>query len=159
MHRKFVRRYRATLRLTAAVLGAAVMVAAAPGVAHAACNQGDFCLWENNSRGGGSYHFDKDDANLHNDRFRAGVPVGDNASSVFNNGKAVSSGYDDVWAFKDTNFGGPKLCVPLQSGYSRLKNRPLAGDHDKGASWASDEPDGTWNDDISSYHWITFCLP
>jgi Peptidase inhibitor family I36 len=159
MDAKVVRQYPGALVLTAALLGALVVWAAAPSIANAACNRGDFCLWENANRGGGSYHWSGPDANLHNDYFAPGVRVGDNASTAYNNGVGDPSGLVDVLAFKDTRFRGPTLCVPLGTEYSNLKSRRLTADHDVGDARRPGEPDGTWNDDISSYHWTTSCLP
>jgi hypothetical protein len=156
---KVIRQYRAALFLTAAVLGALVMWAAAPSSASAAsCKNGDFCLWENANRGGGLYFFSGNDANLHNDVFARGVKVGDNASTAKNNGNGNDpSGLVDVLAYKDTGFGGPALCVPLGTEIANLAVKGLPSDHDVGDAVHSVEPDGRWNDDISSFRWVSNC--
>ncbi len=159
MDGKVLRQHRAAWFLTAALLGALVAWAGAPSVANAACNRGDFCLWEHANRGGGSYNWSGPDVNLRNDFFAPGVRVNDNATTAYNNGVASSSGLDDVLAFRDVGFKGPVLCVPLQTRYANLKSLGLSADHDVGDATRPGEPDGTWNDDISSYHWTTFCLP
>ena len=144
------------------ILGAAFVVAAAlaaPGGASAAsCGSGDFCLWQNANRGGGLYFFDKNDSNLHNDLFARGVKVGDNATTAKNNGNGNDpSGLVDVLAYQNANFRGPKLCIPLGTEIKNLKIKGLPGDRDKGDAKASDEPDKTWNDDISSFRWVKNC--
>jgi Peptidase inhibitor family I36 len=149
--------YRAALILSVALLGALVAWAAAPSSANAACKPGDFCMWEDAERGGGLYRFGGNDGNLHDDRFAPGVRVGDNASTVKNNGRGNDpSGLVDVAAYKNVRFGGPRLCVPLGSEISNLQVKGLPADNDTGDA-EGEEPDGTWNDDISSYRWVASC--
>jgi hypothetical protein len=62
-----------------------------------------------------------------------------------------------VVAYQHTNFRRPGLCIPLGTKVRNLKVKGLPGDRDKGDSVASDEPDRTWNDDISSFRWVANC--
>lgn len=152
-----MRPYRAALRFGGALLGALVVWAAAPGIANAACKSGDFCMWEHADRGGGLYFFSGNDSNLHDTRFAPGVRVGDNASTVKNNGNGNDpSGLVDVAAYKNVRFGGPRLCVPLGTEISNLEVKGLPRDNDTGDA-EGQEPDGTWNDDISSFRWVRNC--
>jgi Peptidase inhibitor family I36 len=156
MDAKALWHYRTALFMTLALVGAIVAWAALPSSANAACKSGDFCLWQNANRGGGLYSFSGNDANLHNDRYPRGVRVGDNATTVKNNGTAAG-GLVDVLAYKDTLFRGPALCVPLGTEVRNLKVKGLPSDRDVGDSVASDEPDRRWNDDISSFRWVRNC--
>jgi hypothetical protein len=156
IHGKVMRQYRAALIVSAALLVVVVAWAAAPSTAGAACESGDFCIWQDANRGGGLYHFDGNDANLHNDRFfNRGETVGDNATTVKNNG--IPRGLVDVLAYQHTRWRGPALCVPLGAEVSNLKVKGLPRDRDRGDSVSSDEPDRRWNDDISSYRWVANC--
>ena len=145
---------RAALFLAAAV--AAPLVASSS--ASAACKSGDFCLWQNTNRGGGLYFFSGNDSNLHNDRFTPRVKVGDNATTAENHGNGNDpSGRVDVIAYADTGFRGARLCIPLGAKIESLKVKGLPSDKTRGDSESSAEPDGTWNDDISSFQWVTNC--
>jgi peptidase inhibitor family I36 len=146
------------LLLTAALLGAAALTATPSHADAAGCGGGNFCLWENANRGGGLYFFSRNDPNLHNDRFNGSTRVGDNGTTAKNNGNGNdSSGLVDVLAYQNTNYRGPALCIPLGTEIHNLKVKGLPGDRDKGDSKASDEPDRTWNDDISSFRWVANC--
>jgi Peptidase inhibitor family I36 len=147
------------MRLKTVFLAAAL---AAPLVAtsnaSAACKSGDFCLWQNTNRGGGLYFFDGNDANLHNDRFTPKVKVGDNATTAENHGNGKDpSGLVDVIAYADTRFRGARLCIPLGAKIESLKVKGLPGEKTRGDSESRKEPDGTWNDDISSFRWVRNC--
>ena len=94
---------RTTMALmTAALLSAAAFIAVSPGKASATygvCGAGDFCLHYSYGQSGGLYHFSGSDSNLDNDHFEGGasnLTVGGNAESAWNNGRATSSGHDDV---------------------------------------------------------------
>jgi hypothetical protein len=153
MDAKFLRPYRTALLVAAALFAALAL----PSVA-SACKGGDFCLWQNADRGGGEYFFTGNDSNLHNDLFARGVKVGDNATTAHNAGNPDDpSGRTDVLAYRDTGFRGPALCVPNGTTIINLKVKGLPKDTDKGDSVASDEPDRTWNDDISSFRWVAGC--
>ncbi len=147
---------RSTLLVTAVL--AAPLALPAAGANAAACGSGNFCLWQNTSRGGGMYFFSGNDGNLHNDVFARGVKVGDNATSLKNNGDPNDpSGRVDVLAYANTGFKGPALCVPLGTEISSLKVKGLPSDKTRGDSESPKEPDGTWNDDISSFRWVADC--
>jgi hypothetical protein len=148
-----VRHYCAALFLTAALLAAFAAWAATPSSAQQ-CKSGNFCLWANEDGKDGFYFFDRDDPNLHNDRFAPGVRVGDNATVAKNNG--VNSGFVDVLVYKDSRYRGPRLCVPLGAEINLSKKR-LAKDRDKGQTVSFKEPDRTWNDDVSSFRWVANC--
>jgi hypothetical protein len=157
MNAKVLRHYRTALILAAALLGSLVAWAALPSTA-SACKGGDFCLWQDADRGGGEYVFTGNDGNLHNDLFARGVKVGDNATTAHNAGNPDDpSGLVDVLAYRDPGFRGPALCVPSGTTVVNLKVKGLPKDRDKGDSVASDEPDRTWNDDISSFRWVRNC--
>jgi hypothetical protein len=158
MNAHVLRRCRTALLSSAALLVLLVAYAAAPSSASAACGSGDFCLWQNANRGGGLYFFSGNDRNLHDDVFARGVKVGDNGSTAKNNGKGNDpSGRVDVLAYKDIRFGGPALCVPLGTEVSNLAVKGLPSDKDVGDAVGSVEPDGRWNDDISSFRWVVNC--
>jgi hypothetical protein len=124
----------------------------------AGCGSGDFCLWQNTNRGGGLYFFSGNDSNLHNDRFTPKVLVGDNATTAENHGDGNDpSGRVDVIAYADTGFRGARLCIPLGAKIESLKTKKLPSDKTRGASESPKEPDGTWNDDISSFQWVQNC--
>jgi hypothetical protein len=144
-----VRHYCAALLLTAGLLAALAAWAATPSSARQ-CKSGNFCLWANGNGQDGFYFFDGDDPNLHNDRFNRRQRVGDNATVAKNNG--INSGFVDVLVYKDTRYRGPRLCVPLGAEIDLTKKR-LRKDHDG----RGPEPDGTWNDDVSSYRWVANC--
>jgi len=150
--------YRKALLLTAALVGL-VAWSALPSTADAAlCAGGNFCLYEHANGTGGEYHHFGNDANLHNDKFNGSTRVGDNATAVANAGHPNDpSGLVDVVAYQHTNFRAPGLCIPVGSKVKNLKVKGLPGDRDKGDSKASDEPDRTWNDDISSFRWVANC--
>jgi hypothetical protein len=151
-----ISKYRAALIAIAALLAALVAI---PSGAHAAgCGGGDFCLWQNAKRGGGLYFFNKNDSNLHNDKFTARVVVGDNATTAENHGSANDpSGVVDVRAYTDTGFRGPSLCIPVGAKIESLKVKGLPQDKARGDSESRAEPDKTWNDDISSFKWVSNC--
>jgi Peptidase inhibitor family I36 len=157
MDAKALRHFRTALFLTALL----VMVgawAAMPSSARAACGDGDFCLWQHAGSGGGLYFFSGNDVNLHNDLFAPGVKVGDNGSTAKNNGNGNDpSGLVDVLAYKDIRSGGPALCIPLGTEISNLAVKGLPSDRDVGDAVGSVEPDGRWNDDISSFRWVANC--
>ncbi len=150
--------HRTALLLAAALVGL-VAWSALPSTADAAlCRGGNFCLWEHANGTGGDYFFHGNDANLHNDLFNNSTKVGDNGTAVANAGNPNDpSGLIDVRAYQHTNFGGPNLCIPVGTAVKNLKVKGLPGDRDKGDSKASDEPDRTWNDDISSFRWVANC--
>lgn len=144
-HRPRTRRM-ATMLTAALVTGATV--AALPGAATAvpdqpatgaapaaaaACSSGNFCLWENANAGGGRYFHSGSDGNLNNDYFRAGVRVGNNASSVRNNG--VAHAYDDVTIYDGVWNVGRLNCIP-RGLFLNL---------------------GTSNDRIESFAWTASC--
>jgi Peptidase inhibitor family I36 len=152
-----MRHVRTALILTVALLGALAAWAAMPSSAHA-CKGGELCLWRHADRGGGEYVFAGNDGNLHNDLFARGVKVGDNATTVRNAGKPEDpSGLADVLAYKNPGFRGPRLCLPWGTEISNLTVKGLPKDRDKGDTTANSEPDGTWNDDISSFRWVANC--
>jgi Peptidase inhibitor family I36 len=156
MDSNVLRHHRTALFLTAALLGL-VAWAAMPSSAHA-CKGGEFCLWRHADRGGGDYAFSGNDGNLHNDLFARGVKVGDNGTTAHNAGTPDDpSGMIDVLAYKNPGFGGPALCIPNGTTIINLNVKGLPSDRDKGDSVATTEPDRTWNDDISSYRWVTNC--
>jgi hypothetical protein len=156
MDANVLRHSRIALILTAAVVGL-VSWAAWPSSAMA-CKGGDFCLWRHADRGGGEYFFTGNDGNLHNDLFARGVRVGDNATTAHNAGNPDDpSGLIDVLAYKNPGFGGAALCVPNGTTINNLNVKGLPGDRDRGDTVATSEPDGTWNDDISSYRWVANC--
>ena len=157
MYAHVMRQYRTAVILTVALFGALAAWAAMPSSAHA-CKGGELCLWRHDNRGGGEYVFAGNDGNLHNDRFAPGVTVGDNATTVRNAGKPEDpSGRADVLAYKNPGFGGAALCLPWGTEISNLTVKGLPGDRDKGDTTANSEPDGTWNDDISSFRWVANC--
>jgi len=145
--------------ILAAALAGLVAWSALPSSANAAiCPGGNFCLWEHANGTGGRYLHTGNDANLHNDRFNGSTRVGDNATAVANAGDPKDpSGLVDVIAYQHTNFRAPGLCIPVGTKVKNLKVKGLPGDRDKGDSKASDEPDRTWNDDISSFRWVANC--
>jgi hypothetical protein len=150
-----ISKFAAALFAIAALVAA---LAATPSRADAACKTGDFCLWQNTNRGGGLYFFDKNDSNLHDDVFAPRVKVGDNATTAENHGSGNDpSGRVDVLAYTDTRFRGPRLCIPLGAKIESLKVKGLPQDKTRGDSESPKEPDGTWNDDISSFQWVTNC--
>jgi hypothetical protein len=159
MDANVLRHYRTALILTAALLGSVAAWAAMPGTAGAAiCGGGNFCLWEHANGAGGKYFYSGNDANLHNDRFNGSTRVGDNATAVANAGDPDDpSGLVDVVAYQHTNFRRPGLCIPVGTKVKNLKVKGLPGDRDKGDAKSSDEPDKTWNDDISSFRWVSNC--
>jgi peptidase inhibitor family I36 len=143
------------LLLTAALAAPAVVTSSASA---AKCGSGNFCLWQNANEGGGLYFFGGNDSNLHNDLFARGVKVGDNGSTAKNNGNGNDpSGLVDVLAYQNANFRKPALCIPLGTEIRNLKIKGLPGDRDKGDAVHSNEPDRTWNDDISSFRWVKNC--
>ena len=94
---------RTTIALVvAALLSAAAFMAVSAEKASATygvCGAGDFCLHYIYGQSGGVYHFSGSDSNLDNDHFEGGasnLTVGGNAESAHNNGRATSSGHDDV---------------------------------------------------------------
>jgi hypothetical protein len=105
--------------LAVALFGAATLMATSPGSASAArgvCGPGDFCLYYSYGQSGGLYHFSGSDSNLDNDHFESGavnVTVGGNAESTWNNGRAASSGHDDVIVYTGRNFRGAGGCIGL----------------------------------------------
>jgi Peptidase inhibitor family I36 len=149
-----VKSLRAALFIAAALAAPAAMASNAS----AACEKGDFCLWQNTNRGGGLYFFSGNDSNLHNDRFTPKVLVGDNATTAENHGDGKDpSGRVDVIAYANTGFGGARLCIPLGAKIESLKVKGLPSDKTRGDSESPKEPDGTWNDDISSFQWVRNC--
>jgi Peptidase inhibitor family I36 len=111
---------RAAIAVLAVVLlGAATLMATSPGSASAArgvCGPGDFCLHYSYGQSGGLYHFSGSDSNLDNDHFESGavnVTVGGNAESAWNNGRATSSGHDDVIVYTRRKFTGAGGCIRL----------------------------------------------
>ena len=149
--------YPRTALFLIAALVAIVAWGAMPSTA-SACKGGDFCLWRHADRGGGEYNFTGNDGNLHNDLFARGVKVGDNATTAHNAGNPDDpSGFVDVLAYKNPGFRAPALCVPNGTTIINLNVKGLPGDRDKGDSVATTEPDGTWNDDISSFRWVGNC--
>jgi hypothetical protein len=153
MHAITVRRCCAALVLTAALLAAFAAWAASPSSAQQ-CKSGNFCLWANADGKHGFYFFDGNDPNLHNDRFSRRMRVGDNATVAKNNG--FNGAVVGVLVYKDTRYRGPRLCVPLGAQIN-LSEKRLPQDHDKGQT-GSEEPDGTWNDDVSSFRWVSECF-
>lgn len=95
-----------------------------------ACASGDFCLYENGYGEGARYFHDGNDGTLHNDYFRAGVKVANNASSARNNGTAQA--YDDVVIYDGTWSTGRLNCIPR--GY--YANFGSAGSNDRVESFA-----------------------
>jgi hypothetical protein len=148
--------YRKALLLTAVLAG--LVAWSAPSSANAAiCQGGNFCLWEHANGTGGKYFFSGNDANLHNDRFNGSTRVGDNATAVANAGNPCDpSGLVDVVAYQHTTFRAPGLCIPVGTAIKNLTVKGLPGDKDKGDAKGA-EPDGTWNDDISSFRWVANC--
>jgi hypothetical protein len=133
-------RRTAAATLVAALLGAATVTATSPGSASAArnvCGAGDFCLHYSYGQSGGLYHFSGSDSNLDNDHFESGavnVTVGGNAESTWNNGRASSSGHDDVIVYTGRSYKGKGACVRLgQKGNLR----------------------GGFVNNVHSYRWVT----
>jgi len=153
MDTNVLRRFRTAFFLIAALVASAALPSTA-----SACKGGDFCLYRHADRGGGEYNFTGNDGNLHNDLFAPGVKVGDNATTVHNAGHPDDpSGLIDVVAYKNPGFGGAPLCVPNGTTINNLTVKGLPGDRDTGDTVATTEPDGTWNDDISSFRWVANC--
>jgi hypothetical protein len=146
-------------RLLAAAVGAVAALAMLPSTASAQCNPGDFCMWRHGGFSGDMYHFAGRDPDLTNNIFSYFPKlrrVSDNASTIWNNG-VITPGYPAyVMAHKDINYGGPAFCVPPNTGY-HLWYFPVPWDTDRGWAEGSYEPDGTWNDDISSFRWTWAC--
>ena len=147
-----------TALLFAALLVGVVAWSARPRRAAAGHSPGGkIGVWEHANGAGGWYFWTGNDANLHNDRFNGSTRVGDNATAVANAGDPKHpSGLVDVVAYQHTNFRGPGLCIPVGSKVKNLKVKGLPGDRDKGDA-KSNEPDKTWNDDISSFRWVANC--
>jgi hypothetical protein len=153
-----VKRHRKAAHLLAAAVAAIAVLGVAPSVSSAdACNAGDFCINQHANFGGGLYHWGGNDGNLHNDLFWPSLVVtGDNGSSLRNRGVPGYPQY--VLAYKDVSYGGPSFCVPPLESIWNLQQYPVGWDIDRGdAEPSAAEPDGTWNDDISSYRWVWSC--
>jgi hypothetical protein len=111
---------RTTIALVvAALLSAAAFMAVSAEKASATygvCGAGDFCLHYIYGQSGGVYHFSGSDSNLDNDHFEGGasnLTVGGNAESAHNNGRATSSGHDDVIVYTGRNWTGRAGCIRL----------------------------------------------
>ena len=111
---------RTTMALMAAALmSAAAFMAVSPAKASATygvCGAGDFCLHYSYGQSGGLYHFSGSDSNLGNDHYEGGasnLTVGGNAESAWNNGRATSSGHDDVIVYAGRNWTGRAGCIRL----------------------------------------------
>ena len=108
-----------TALMAAAVLSALALMAVSPGTPSATygvCGTGDFCLHYSYGQSGGLYHFSGSDSNLDNDHFEGGASnliVGGNAESAWNNGRASSSGHDDVVVHTGRNWTGRGGCIRL----------------------------------------------
>ncbi len=159
MDAKILRPYRTALLLTAALLAALAAWAAMPSSGDAASAKAA------TSASGGtpiaaaaSTSSPATTATCTTTASLGGVKVGDNATTAHNAGNPDDpSGLVDVLAYKNTDFRGPALCVPVGTTIINLKVKGLPGDRDKGDSKATNEPDGTWNDDISSFRWVANC--
>ncbi len=117
--RRIVSTFAATLMAGAIVVAAPAVAATGPDKLGAAgnasvaawdCAAGDFCLYEGYFGAGARYFHDGNDGTLHNDYFRAGVPVANNASSARNAGTPAT--YDDVVIYDGTWSTGRLNCIP-----------------------------------------------
>ncbi len=105
------------LAVPVATLGVVALGASSPVNASAAstCSSGELCLYSGKNLTGGIYHFSGSDGNLYNDRFSGffGRVVAQHAESVWNHGRRVSSGLNDVALYTRTGFRGNAYCVRL----------------------------------------------
>ena len=121
------------------VLAFAVIAAAPAQAAIQNCPSGSFCLWEGYEHDGGMYRWSGDDSTLANDYFRAGVPVSNNASSIYNNGHVAA--YDDVRIYDGTGYTGASFCV-ARSWWYKFRTTPSLI---------------VWDNRVSSYRWVGAC--
>ncbi len=151
------RRRIAGAGIVAALLSLAAFMTTSPGTASAnhpengRCDRGDFCMGRLFHLTGGLYTNPGHDPNLGDDKFvyytdpRKNRIVEDDTWSVFNNGKAVSSGRNDVLVYTVRYYGYGRDTPPY-----RFSGRTACVRLGRKLDLPSD-----WRDTISSFRWVT----